>query len=185
MSQNKHIFLIVGESGSGKTTLVNELEKKHGLKQLVSYTTRPRRTPNEQGHIFVTDEEFNTLTDMVAFTEFNGFRYCATSEQVEECDTYVIDPAGVEYFKASYRGDKIPVMVYVYTHANLRAKRMLDRGDSKEGVKERLEHDAKVFFRTWGAADCVIVNGPKSTYDSIVKQFLFKTKKYRQNAQTA
>ena len=62
------IYLIVGRSGSGKTTIAEELERKYGLKSIQSYTTRPKRSDNETGHIFVSDEEFDKLTDMVAYT---------------------------------------------------------------------------------------------------------------------
>ena len=80
------IFLIVGCSGSGKTTITEQLEQKYGLKSIQSYTTRPKRSEDEKGHIFVSDSEVPPKTDMVAYTEFAGNRYCATAEQVEDND---------------------------------------------------------------------------------------------------
>ena len=58
-------FIIVGESGSGKTTIVNELEKRYGLTSVQSYTTRPKRYPDETGHTFVSEQEFFQLEKYV------------------------------------------------------------------------------------------------------------------------
>lgn len=87
-------YLIVGRSGRGKDRLCAELQKQ-GLKILKSYTTRPKRTPNEDTHIFITPEEANTITDKIATTTLNGYDYFATKEQVKECDVYTIDPHGI------------------------------------------------------------------------------------------
>ena len=59
--KDKYIVLIVGESGSGKSTICDELTKRYGLKQVKSYTTRPRRSEDEDGHTFISDEEFKEL----------------------------------------------------------------------------------------------------------------------------
>ena len=67
MKRSNHIFLIVGPSGSGKTTLVGMLEQSCGLTAIESYTTRNPRYSGEKGHIFVSDEEFDQLTDLVGF----------------------------------------------------------------------------------------------------------------------
>lgn len=122
-----NIFLIVGCSGSGKTTITEQLEQRYGLKSIQSYTTRPPRFDGETGHIFISDEEFDKLTDIVAYTEFAGNRYCATAEQVEQNDLYVIDPKGVEYFKQSYKGEKQIKVIYIESNVTTRYERMKNR----------------------------------------------------------
>ncbi len=109
----KNIYLIVGQSGSGKSTMAESLESTYGIKIIQSYTTRPKRYDNEKGHIFVSDEEFDNLKDIVAFTEFCGYRYCATAEQIESNDLYIIDPAGVKSIDAFYEGNKQIKIIYI------------------------------------------------------------------------
>ena len=93
---NKPLYLFVGRSASGKTTIANILEEKHGYKQVQSYTTRPPRYNGEVGHVFISENEFDNLGELAAYTEYNGYRYCTTVEQLQECDVYVIDVLGVE-----------------------------------------------------------------------------------------
>lgn len=134
MMNNKFIFLVIGASGSGKTTITERLETKYGLKSIQSYTTRPSRYDGETGHTFVSNDEFDELTDMVAYTEFAGNRYCATAEQVENNDLYVIDPNGIDYFMKSYKGKKIPKIIYIDSDLNTRYERMVKRAEEKGDI---------------------------------------------------
>ena len=124
-----NIYLIVGCSGSGKTAITEKLEELYNLKSIQSYTTRPPRYDGETGHTFVSNEEFDELTDYVAYTEFAGNRYCATSEQVENNDLYVIDPNGVKFFMKSYTGKKTPKIIYINSDLNVRYERMVKRAE--------------------------------------------------------
>ena len=139
------IALFVGPSGSGKTTIANYLIDNFGLSQIDSYTTRPRRYPGEPGHTYITDEEFDRLTDMVAYTDFDGKRYCATTQQVEENDIYVVDVAGVEYFKEHYHGSKAVYVFYFLANAQELQQRMILRGDGGLDIARRIQNDAIMF----------------------------------------
>lgn len=147
------IFLIVGISGSGKTTIVEQLEQKYDLKSIQSYTTRPKRHDNETGHIFVTDEEFDKLTDFVGYTEFAGNKYCATSAQVETNDLYVIDPKGVDYFREHYKGNKTVKVIYIDSPVSVVYERMLQRAvendvnyfEAVDSALARIENDTIEF----------------------------------------
>lgn len=141
----KTILLLVGASGSGKTTVADKLCRKYGLKQIDSYTTRPPRYAGEGGHTFVTDEEFEQLTDIVGYTNYNGNRYCATAAQVETNDIYVIDPAGVDFFRTAYHGSKKVVVAELIIDEEKRRERMLIRGDGHCAVEQRIQLDAKIF----------------------------------------
>lgn len=160
MKTNDFIYLIVGKSGSGKTTLAKALCEKFGWSEIQSYTTRPPRYLGETGHIFVTDEEFDKLTDYVAYTEFDGNRYCATAQQVEENEVYVVDPAGVRYFAEHYNGNKTVKVIYLTIKTRALFKRMMQRGDKLHKIIKRLWHDYNIFERdfnnhpVWLFLDC-------------------------------
>lgn len=148
------IFLIVACSGSGKTTITEQLEQKYGLKSIQSYTTRKPRYDGESGHTFVSDEEFDELTDMVAYTEFAGNRYCATAEQVENNDLYIIDPKGVDFFMKAYKGSKTPKIIFISSNLTTRYERMVGRAETKgkshqeaiESSLTRIVNDAEEFY---------------------------------------
>lgn len=139
------LILLVGKSGSGKTTLANELEKRCGLKQLRSYTTRKPRYQGETGHIFLSEKEFDGLEGIVAKTVFDGNRYAATKEQVDHADIYVIDVQGVKELLQKYKGRKEIKIVYLDVPAYIRFWRMVRRGDSLLQVVKRIFHDRKAF----------------------------------------
>ncbi len=55
-------FILVGPSGVGKSTLMQKLlEKGFPIAQLVTYTTRPKRSyeVDKKDYFFLTNEEFN------------------------------------------------------------------------------------------------------------------------------
>lgn len=169
--KHDYILLIVGESGSGKSTIANYMEKEYGCKQVLSYTTRPMRADDEANptHTFVTQEEFDELDNRVGYTKFNGYEYCATAEQVDNNDIYVIDPAGVDFFKEKYHGIKTPIVVYIKATGDIRRDRMLARGDSIEQVVERLINDIKAFKGAMKMADAIFEND-KSHYEWICEK---------------
>lgn len=171
--KDKYIVLIVGESGSGKSTICDELTKSYGLKQVKSYTTRPRRSADEDGHTFVNDEEFDKLENMCAFTLFNGYRYCATSEQVDNADLYVIDPKGVEYFMNHYDGKKIPMVIYIDVDKKTRRERMRKRGDEQNKVDKRIKHDEESFGNVDEYAFKTYPNKTLSDLDRIVNDIYY------------
>jgi len=157
---NNKIILLCGESGSGKTTVATLLEDIYGMKQLQSYTTRPPRFEGETGHIFITEEEFDNIKpeDMVAYTKYNGYRYCGTSQQVDQSDVYVIDLLGIQYFINHYKGNKEYIIVYLYVPENVREERMKGRGDNIEAIRSRKQYDSDAFENVQYIASYSIIN---------------------------
>lgn len=146
---NRTIILLVGKSGVGKSTSAQYMVEHYGWKEVLSYTTRPPRYPDEDTHLFVDDARFDELErteNICAYTEFDGYRYGATDTQVDNADIYVIDPDGVEYFLRAYKGRKVPIVVYLKAPDELLIERMKRRGDSEEKIKVRIEND-KVKFK--------------------------------------
>lgn len=151
---NKTLHLFVGPSASGKTTIANELEK-WGYKQVKSYTTRMPRYEGEDNHTFVTDEEFNELKNIIAYTEYNGHRYCATKEQIDNADIYVVDIDGVKTLLEKYDSlERLIKIWYFDSNASNRIGRMIKRGDSDTAIVGRLYNDEA--YDWWDKLDTLV-----------------------------
>lgn len=138
----KALFLLVGKSASGKTTVAEYLEKEKGMKSVQSYSTRLPRYEGETGHIFITDEEFDKLENIIGFTEYHGHRYCSTKEQLDEADIYVVDPPGVETLLERYKEeDRTVCIIFFSTSIRTCIERMHIRGDSSAFILSRLYND--------------------------------------------
>lgn len=149
--REKPVILLIGESGSGKNTVQDILEQQYGLKPLLSYTTRPKRNKEENTHTFVSDTEFNHIYDaeqVIAFTTYNDYRYCATSRQIAESDVYIIDMNGWYSLTEKKHDGKIDfpfVSFYLKVPEQERVQRMKARGDSAKAIRERIEYDKNAF----------------------------------------
>ena len=143
------MICIIGASGSGKTSVANILDKKYGLKQLRSYSTRKPRYDGDQEHTYISVCEFESLQNMIASTVFNDHLYGATKEQYDSSDIYVIDPVGfynmLQIFVENQWEYKQPFVVWLDTDVITRMIRMENRGDNAEQIQERVEHDARMF----------------------------------------
>lgn len=144
--KDKPKILLAGKSGSGKNTVQDYLVKKYGLKPLVSYTTRPRRFPEEDTHIFITNKDFLSKQndDFIAYTFYNGNHYFATKEQFKESDVYIIDTKGVEYIR-SLNIVTPYIVVYLDVPDDVRIERMAMRNDNSDMIAERIRYDKAAF----------------------------------------
>ena len=137
----KPLYLFVGRSASGKTTVANMLESQYDFWQLQSYTTRPKRHADEIGHTFITNDEFDKLENIIGYTEYNNHRYCATKEQIDAVDIYVIDPFGVKTVLERYNSDRPIVIIYFDTSVRTRIDRMINRHEPDMTIVSRIYND--------------------------------------------
>ena len=187
---NKPLFLFVGPSGCGKTTVVQNLENKYGYKTVQSFTTRPRRYDDEVGHTFITDDEFDMLQDIVAYTNYNGFRYCTTKDQLDSVTSYVVDIPGVETLLKNYNTNRTIVVFYLESTVKVRIERMIDRHDSDTAIIGRLHNDEE--FDWYNKLDKIVwhYNNIKNKYvelhkinankneEDVIAQVLYHMKRY-------
>ncbi len=139
----KTIICVVGRNSAGKSIIAKKIAERHGLNVVKSYTTRKPR-PEEimnglenSDHIFISDEEFDELTGVVAMTTINNIRYCTTMDVLNKCDLYVIDPKGIKTLKEN-AGDKFHIVqFYIYADENIRKNRYIKRGESKDDFISR------------------------------------------------
>ena len=154
---NNPLYLLVGKSASGKSTIADILEQTYGHKPVESYTTRNPRYDGERGHIFINENEFNNLENLVAYTEYDGHKYGTTSAQLDECGLYIVDIPGVETLLKRYNTERPIRIIYFNASVRTRILRMIDRHDSDIAIIKRLLQDEQV---DWYAAfnrrcDCI------------------------------
>jgi guanylate kinase len=138
---NKPLFLFVGKSASGKTTIANLLEEKYCFNQVQSYTTRKPRYDGETGHIFLTEDEFNELEDIVSYTLYNDNQYGTTASLLDKNNIFVVDVPGVESLLQKYKTDRPICIIYFDTTVATRIRRMVNRNDSDMAIIARLLQD--------------------------------------------
>lgn len=158
---NHKLFCIMGETASGKDTLTKKLCEDAGMKAIVSYTTRPRRTNEGDTHIFVDDSVYEQMKDnLAAYTEINGFRYWTTIEQIYDNDIYIIDPNGLETLENLGLEDIDLCSIYINVPIDIRLERALYRGDSLEDFFSRNKSEMRQFIqmKAAGGFDYAISN---------------------------
>lgn len=168
----RKLVCIVGETASGKDFVARYLRKAFGLKDVCSHTTRPPREGEINGreHWFNTQEEFDSIraTEKIcAYTKIEksnsgsvGYEYCATLEDVQSADLYIIDPNGIDYLETHFPEISL-LIIYIDASKEIRKARALSRDKSQEKAFEARydnEHEQFERFRNNGAWDYVVVN---------------------------
>ena len=85
---------------------------------------------------------------------FDNYDISITAEQIENNDLYIIDPKGIDFFMKSYKGGKIPKVIYINSDMTTRYERMKSRAEENDcefmdAVKsslERITNDVIEFY---------------------------------------
>lgn len=154
----EHVLLcLIGRTASGKDTLARMLCERVGLKQIISYTTRPRRTNEGGTHIFISDAEYDELEQsgqIAAFTQIGEYRYCCTVSQLYENDIYVIDPEGMRHLMNLNLPNLRFVTIYINVPYDIRRERALkSRGDDRLVFMRRENAERNQFNKMLRSAD--------------------------------
>lgn len=164
----KNIYCLIGNSGSGKTTIADALQREYGLSVLKSYTTRPKRRETDNDHIYIDEEEYFALQHKVATRQAKDGCYCATKEQVNTNDIYVIDFGGYFELKKKYDGHKNIKAVYIDVSPETSIERMRLRGDNADSIISRVKRDAEDnTIENIGKVDKIVSGNEVLTYMTI------------------
>ena len=136
-------YLIVGRTAAGKDTLARILGEEYGFRQVLSATTRPRRSPDEATHRFVTEAEAAAEADKVAQTRIGEHLYYATRADVEAADIYIIDPPGMMQLAKAMPEENF-VLVVVVADRLLRAEAFAAR--ARQGNPSLASNEALEMF---------------------------------------
>lgn len=142
------MIIIVGPSASGKTSVAKELTIKYGFKKFVTSTTRAPRNKEINGvdYNFITFDTFKkkiSQNDFIEYTFYNGNYYGSERKQIDQNTVIIVESNGLKAFK-NLNIDHI-VSYFLDINEETRIKRMEERGDSKETIRERIIHDRYKF----------------------------------------
>lgn len=142
------LTLIIGRSGTGKSTLEEKLCRDYNLKSIKSYSTRPKRSPDEDSHIFINPSDVDKYPNKIATTTINGNFYFATKEQLDESQLYVIDPIGLYKLSKNFP-DLTFNLIYLklpkYKHQQYLKNRRKNSNETPELQAQRLESENQQF----------------------------------------
>lgn len=142
------LTLIIGRSGTGKSTLEEKLCRDYNLKSIKSYSTRPKRSPDEDSHIFIKPSDVDNYPNKIATNTINGNFYFATKEQLDESQLYVIDPIGL-YELSNNFPDLTFNLIYLklpkYKHQQYLKNRRKNSNETPELQAQRLESENQQF----------------------------------------
>lgn len=157
------LITITGPSGAGKDTVARMLSDMGDFKVICSYTTRPKREGEIDGveHHFV--EKCDVPRDkMLAYTQFGGYEYWTTLEQVGDNAVYVIDEDGLRSLCKRFPDIEL-FAIYVSSHEKVRLRRGVSR--------ERIDRDKHRRHLPMSFYDVVIYNNASPTilYDEVLQ----------------
>lgn len=143
------LITITGPSGAGKDTVAQMLSDMGGYKVICSYTTRPKREGEIDGveHHFV--EKCDVPHDkMLAYTQYGGYEYWTTIDQVTDKAIYVIDEDGLRALCEKFPDIELfKICVTAWEATRLRrgvSQERLDR-DQNRNLLSLFFYDAVIF----------------------------------------
>ncbi|MFC0211674.1 guanylate kinase [Paenibacillus chartarius] len=159
LKEKEMIFVFTGPNGAGRRTVAEMSGSTLGIKQVISYTTRPPRANEVDGqdYHFLNPAQFfqaQQSGEFLEITEIDGNLYGIKHSDIEKKfqqqkgSLYLIlNSHGAQHLKDAY-GEHV-VRIFIYADRNLVAKRLHDSGFSEEEIARQLSHyDEEMAYRS-------------------------------------
>ena len=160
------MICLLGYTSVGKSKIAEELVKTYGMKNVVSYTTRPMRDYEVDGvdYHFIDKELFEKLDNEGFFAETTSYvmagnnkvYYGSAIKDLSDDKVMVINPEGFRKIK-DVPSLKIHSFLIVATQETI-INRLKARGDSEAEWTRRLEADEKDFMGMMYEVNDIITN---------------------------
>lgn len=165
------MLVLIGASASGKTDTAKYMMAHHGIKKIITCTTRIPRAGETDGvdYHFFSIEEFEKKKAQGLFLEtafYAGNWYGTLKADVGDNKVACVDPIGCKSYRECLKDDMF--CVYLDATEETRIKRMKDkRNDPIESVRNRIEKDRVIFTDEVKAlADVIIDTNDMEVKDS-------------------
>lgn len=172
--RDNYIIAITGKSASGKDSIARVLANQYGYKYVISTTTRPMRSNEQQGinYHFISDEEFQRLIDNNMLIEYryydaieNGrkkrWHYGITKDEIDldkQSVVAVVDLKGLEDLKNHFRNKVISFYIDVpEEERRLRAMARDINFEEEEFIRRTIDDDIK-FKNVKYKVDAIVQN---------------------------
>lgn len=182
------MLMLVGKSCSGKTTIVKEL-KKLGLKEVISYTTRPKREHETEGveYHFITKEEFLQKEEQGFFAETSSYNvatgeqwyYGSAIEDLTNDKVFIVNPQVLKKMKNI--DTLIPISFYITASDETIWERLKQRKDNVNEAIRRLNADREDFRDIYNYVDFVFSNDLGLKPELLAEMILYTYKKVMGN----
>lgn len=174
------LVILVGKTCSGKSTIAKKLYKNYGIKQIVTYTTRPPRKGEIQdiSYHFISEEDFQTKIQNDFFAEYktydtaNGKWFYGTAKEdvlgTSEDHILILTPAGFKDVKKMLPNGSY-VVLYIYANNSTIRWRLKQRGDSKAEADRRILADNEDFKDIATYTDRIFYNNTNCDINEITE----------------
>ena len=142
------MLLLCGKSCTGKSTIIEEL-RKLGIKEVVSYSTRPPRPGEVDGiaYHFITKEEFFEKEKQGFFAETTSYNvasgetwhYGSAMEDLTDDKVIIVNPHGLKQIRKMKQLN--PIAFHIIVSKTTIMDRAKKRGDNTDEVLRRLIAD--------------------------------------------
>lgn len=146
MKKKLKLLVMSGPSGVGKDTLIKRvLQERCDVQKVISYTTRPIRTGEEENYIYVSRNQLSRLKEQGKVLEevvFKGELYATPypNDEYDGWQIYNVDPRGMAFIKEKYSEEAKVLSVFVAPPSRESLKqRLIHRGDSEQEIIERMK----------------------------------------------
>lgn len=175
------MLIIIGKTASGKDTVVNELVN-YGYEKIVTYTSRPMRTGEEENvtYHYISEDEFKSKINDGFFLEYKKYNTecgtwyygCALNDFNKDTKNKVIilTPDGYRDFL-----NKVFIphkSIYLYANNTTIKGRLIKRGDKKDEAERRLNHDNNDFKGIENEVNKIVYNNNDNTISNVLKEIL-------------
>lgn len=166
-----YLYCLVGKSATGKTALMQALRDAYGFTYAESYTDRPRRTPDETGHIFVSPEEFDNMPELMLRRNSADGRYGMTRKMLDTSTVIALDCQGARELLESSTTRPVKV-IGIFSPLYDRIERYHSRGQSGVERQVLLDRAEQECDGMEDICDIIIPNKDLKTAVTIIKLFI-------------